>query len=281
MNTRKVTVGYFGTPGSFTHAAAISYFPADSTFINAATFEDVFTLVKNNKAQAGIIPIENTLVGTLYENYDFLEKYKLFVSGETYLRIEHFLLAKKNSGASIESLRTVYSHPKALDQCSIFFENHPKIKARPAPDTASAAKLVSKSNDPSIAALAGKQSAEMYNLDILLTNVENNNHNFTRFLVITKEQLTDNVITNKCSLSIMLPHTQGSLSKVLDFLNTANCNLTKIESRPVKEIPVQYKFYIDFLYNPKQNVHDIISKLKPLTTNINLLGLYSAKSMVE
>lgn len=264
-------IAYFGIPGSFTHSAATDLFPKQ-TFVGATSFEDIFVMLQNNKVDRGVIPIENTLAGSIYENYDLLESYNMAIVDETYLKVEHCLLGKTKS---VSDITKVYSHPKALEQCSIFFSEHPKIEQKASTNTASAAMFVSESDDKTIAAIAGKEAADAYTLEVIVEHLENNEHNFTRFLVIARKDPRDNGEVNKCSIIVNLPHRPGSLGAIFALLAGEGCNLTKIESRPMHDKPFEYVFYLDFIFDPKEHQLDtILKEVEKNTLVCRLLGVY-------
>lgn len=264
-------IAYFGIDGSFTHTAASELFSQDE-FIGAPTFEEVFELLVNGSADRAVVPIENTLAGSIYENYDLLEANQLCIVAETYLRVEHFL---QSAGTTLKDITRVISHPKALEQCSEFFRKHPDIKKEAFSDTASAAKYVSTKTDPTIAVIAGKNAAEIYNLNILAENLEDNTHNFTRFLVIARDEAMQPKHANKCSILVRLAHVPGSLRSVFGIIANANFNLTKIESRPIHDKPFEYLFYLDFTFDPKtSNLNEVFEGLKNNLIDLRLLGIY-------
>ena len=274
-------VGFFGIQGSFTHKTALDYFGSDNKFVSTSKFRDIFQKVHGGELDYGVVPIENTLAGSIYENYDLLEEYKLFIIGEVNARISHSLMVNskiadgKSSKKLIEDIKEVYSHEKALDQCSDFFKSHPWIKPVAYTSTAHAAELISKSQDKTMAAIADSDNTDLYDLKVVKSDIENNKYNYTRFLLIQKNKM---VIpkANKCSLLIHLAHETGSLSGALELLSKLGCNLTKIESRPVRTQPFDYVFYIDFIFDENfHNLDAIIDKLKTKTLDIRVFGVYN------
>jgi prephenate dehydratase len=263
-------VGYFGIPGSFTYIATSRVFE-NADLVGAATFKDVFQLLIDGTVENIVVPIENTLAGSIYDNYDLLDRHELFVVRETYLRIEHSLLS---SGDDIEAIRTVYSHQKALEQCSKFFDTHPDVKPVIYSDTASAARFAASEKDPTVAAIASRENAEIYGLTILQDNLENNASNFTRFLIIGRKAQTGNGSQDKCSLIVTLPHKQGSLYKLFGVLSKEECNVMKIESRPFIDKPFEYIFYLDFLFDKHRDVQPMIDKIDKVTASLKVLGTY-------
>ncbi len=276
-------VGYFGIEGSFTHSAALAYFGQKKPLVPLASFEEIFRRVRTGTIAYGIVPIENTLAGSLYDNYDLLDKYDLSIVGEITCKVEHCLLVTPGSKASAEtdykSLKSIYSHSKALEQCSLFLEQHPWIEAIPYLDTANAARFVGQQNDPSLGAIASGRNAELSGLKIVKEHIENNKYNFTRFLIIAAKHMTDKHDADKCSLVARLPHVTGSLSQVLNLLMYWQCNLTKIESRPIPGHPFEYVFYLDFLFSAeKYDIQDIVDAVRAKTDALRTLGVYKSES---
>jgi len=263
---------YLGIPGSFSYAAAQKAFGAKGSLQGLPSFKEIFAAVQAGKADYGVVPVENSLAGSIYENYNLLDATQLHVSGEQYIGVEHYLLG---AGAILsKKLTKVYSHPKALEQCQKFFAAHPWVQPCPYTDTAAAARFVSEQKDPSIAAIASKQAAGLYGLEILAKNIEDNPRNFTRFLVITKQDSTA-PDADKCSVILRLPHIPGSLHRTLGVLADSQCNLTKIESRPLVGKAFEYVFYLDFCFDTATHtITDILAQLKQVDPGLKVLGLY-------
>lgn len=271
-------ITHIGKPGSFSHAAARAQYGTDHTYIGCRSFEEVFRAVAEGHAEIGVIPLENSLAGSIYENYDLFNKYSLRIVAEQYLKIEHFLLCKRGIAMEkerVQKIHTVYSHPKALEQCSAFFSSHPWIQPTISKDTATAASEVASSDDHTIAAIGSLESAYLYRLQVLKRNIEDNQHNYTRFVYISKRE-HDLAEATKCSLQFELKHEPGSLVMVLNVLKDCGLNMTKIESRPIHGKPFEYRFYMDFEFNSL--VHDMfketLDKLRDSTYALKLLGVY-------
>lgn len=188
-------VAYLGLPGSFSYIAARQAFSAEDELMGAASFKDIFAQVDSGTAAFGIIPIENSIAGSIDENYDLLASSHLHVVGEQYLEVRHALLVAssaltgKDKKTVLRAIRRAYSHPKALEQCSAFLSRHPNMQISPYQDTASAAKFVAEQGDPTLAAIASPQAAELYGLKIAHAHAENQANNYTRFLIIAKIRL--------------------------------------------------------------------------------------------
>lgn len=276
MSTAK-KIAHLGIPGSFSHIAAKRMKPGFEC-VGLPSFREVLSALSNGTVTAAVIPIENTLAGSIYENYDLLDEFGMYICAEGNLCIEHHLLVS-NPDIKIGDIKKVYSHPKALEQCKKILQSNPNIKTIAVSDTAEAARLVSESRDPSIAAIASREAADIYGLRILLGNIEDNLQNFTRFILIEKDLRKISKNTNKYSVAVLLPHRQGSLLHFLSVLDHNNCNMTKIESRPQPNQPFEYIFYIDFTFGEVQDPSAIIREMKKQSINTKVLGIYNASTL--
>jgi len=272
-----VSIAFFGTKGSFTYLAAQKYFDASCDFISCSRFRDVFESVRDGKTAYGVVPIENTLAGSIYENYDLLTECGLSLVGEVSLRIEHALLVNHSfPSASADDVTEVYSHQKALEQCDKFLRAHPSMHLNPYDDTATAAKFIAEhAEDKPWAAIAHPGNADLWQLRILAKNIEDNDKNFTRFFVVAKDSSSISEQANKCSLSFSLPHRVGSLSEVLMYFTNQQINLTKIESRPLVERPFEYIFYVDLILPAGLEERQLIEGLEQYTKSYHILGAYA------
>lgn len=275
------SISYQGVPGSYSHIAATEYFGEPHTYVGTKRFREIFENIKEGKTEYGVIPIENTVAGSIYENYDYLDSYPVYAVGEYAIKVQHQLLVHQETdpGTDFKTIISVFSHPKALEQCTKFFDAHPHMQEVVFSDTAGAAQMVSQKVDPTYAAIASIKAAEIYNLKIAKANIEDNPHNYTRFLVISgeKEAVAD---ANKCSLIVTLAHTPGSLHKALSALATDNINLTKIESRPIVGKPFEYVFYIDVEFEPgaKSVIEEVTNNnLNNAVHSCKVLGIYKSK----
>ncbi len=279
-------ITYQGVPGSYSHITAVKYFGTDHTFIGTKAFKEIFENLKSGKADKAVVPVENTLAGTVYENYDYLNSYPVYASGEKNLKIEHQLLGIPTNDSLEDRLRKikkVYSHIKALEQCSHFFDEHPWIDETVYSDTAGAAKMVAEQKDYSIAAIASKTAADLYKLDILKSNIEDDAGNYTRFLVIGPKE--ENILdANKCSLILTISHIPGSLYMALGTFADNKMNLTKIESRPIHGKPFEYVFYVDLEFKKEDFDHVkkvIETELPAVTQTLKILGFYKSDTVLN
>ncbi|MCM1284841.1 MAG: prephenate dehydratase [Acetobacter sp.] len=258
-----------GVDGAYSGVTANKLFPdADIKFYKQ--FEDVFEAVNKGEAQYGVIPVENSTAGSVHESYDLIMKYRFYVVGAYDLKIEHCLCAKADT--KYEDVHEIYSHPQALSQCNSFIKNFDFTGVNYT-NTAAAAKYVSESKRTDIAVICSESAAKKYGLKILKRNVQNNNNNRTRFIVISKKL----VITNdadKISLIFTCAHKTGSLYRVLGRFSMAGLSLTKIESRPIEnDADFNYYFYVDVLGNVKdESTLDLICALSDELPEFEFLG---------
>ena len=272
-----INVACQGARGSFSHLAGLTFFSEPFLLIETTSFQNVFNELSTGNATFGVVPIENSLVGSIYENYDLLCQYDIPIRGEVYLRIEHNLLVIPDNTSQpherIAQLSRILSHPKALEQCKLLFKEYPNLSPEPFTDTAGAARAVAQSGDLSIGAIASKEAAEFYGLSPLLSSIEDDQQNYTRFLVIGNEPVSHGA-PSKISLVITLEHKPGSLLAVLSALYQEGCDLTKIESRPVRGHPFEYLFYLDIIH--PLGASAIKDTILPLTSSLKILGEYQA-----
>ena len=232
-----------GEPGSFSHEAALKLVPGGTIFPCALSAE-VFTALTDGKVDAAVIPIENSLAGSVSEHFDLLLSHNVKVDQETLLRIRHNLIAIP--GAVVGEIDRVFSHPVALAQCRRFLAEHPRMEAFAFYDTAGSVKQLVELRDRHAGAIASKAAAEYYGAEVLKADIEDNPENYTRFFLVrrTAESVADPE-SNKISLAFSVENRPGSLVAVLNELAALGTNLTKIESRPVHGKPWEYIFYVD------------------------------------
>jgi prephenate dehydratase len=262
------TIVYQGIEGSFSHFTAKSLFNASCHTLGFASFREAYEAVEKGEADFALLPIENTLAGTIYETLDLICQGTLTVVGEVNTRIEHSLLGIP--GASIEGIRKVLSHPKALAQCTQFIAKHPNMQSVSHYDTAGAALDVAKAQDSSLAAIANCANAQIYGLEVLALGIQDHPENWTRFFLLSREA----VAGEKCSVCFTLEHKPGSLAEVLAFCAKRAVNLTYIVSRPLLGKPFEYMFYIDF----EGNDISFLEEMKNKTKYLKVLGHYHVVS---
>lgn len=264
---------YQGEPGAYSEMASINYFGSKNLRLSpSVTFDAVFKKVSSGEAAFGVVPIENSLYGSVFETYDLLLNYTLTIVGELNLQIHHYLLAKEKY--SVSQIRRIYSHPQALGQCSKFLTKLKNTEVIPEYDTAGAAKIVSSLDVPA-AAIASKNAAEKYNLKVISDNIQNEKKNYTRFLVISKKAMEAPLKDSKTSICFDLNSTPGSLFRALSVFALRDIDLTKIESRPKPAKTFQYLFYVDLKGSLKdKKVVNALNHLKEISNSVRVLGSY-------
>ncbi len=235
-------------------------------------FEEVFKVTAKKDTQYCLVPLENSLSGSIHKNYDLLLRHKLKITREINLQIEHNLITAP--GAHLDEITTVLSHPVALDQCDNFFEKFPHLIKRSAYDTSGSVKRIVEENLRDCAAIAGKQAAEYYGGKIALTGIQDNKENFTRFALLAREPETGKK-ADKTSIAFSFGNAPGALFKCLSVFALREIDLTKIESRPIHGRPWEYLFYLDFLGNTDQeSIQRALDHLRELTEFLEVLGCY-------
>ena len=259
--------------------AAHQHFEGEQVqLICCATFEQVFENVKRDPTVIGMIAIENTIAGSLLHNYELLRDSGTTIVGEHKLHIKHCICCLPED--SWDTIREVHSHPVALMQCRNYLANHPDLKAVEAEDTAGSAEYIRNHQCHGWAAICSAAAAEHYGLKVLENSIEDNKHNFTRFLVVCDPHKADFLRplehSDKSSLVFSLSHDEGSLSKVLTILSFYDINLTKIQSLPIIGHEWEYMFYVDVTYNNLTRYRQSIDAITPLTKSIKILGEFKA-----
>lgn len=269
-----------GIKGSFHDIAAHQYFGGEEVeLVCCDTFEKVFDEMKREGSLFALVAIENTIAGSLLHNYELLLESGLTIVGEHKLHIEHSIMCLP--GDDWDTLTEVNSHPVALMQCYRFLKSHSALRVVESDDTAGAAQHISSLHLSGHAAICHKDAAPLYGMKVLQEGIEDNKHNYTRFLVLTDpwnaDLVRDTKHCNKCSLVFSLPHEEGSLSKVLSIFSFYRINLTKIQSLPIIGREWEYLFYIDVTYDDYVRFHQSLDAIKPLTRELKNLGEYVAK----
>lgn len=268
-----------GYEGSFHDITAHNYFSGEQIqTICCATFEEVFDEMKKDPTVIGLTAIENTIAGSLLHNYELLLNSGMTVVGEHKTHISHCICCLPSQ--SIEDITEVHSHPVALMQCRQYLAQHPQIRLIEDDDTAGSAEWISKNNVKGAAAICHADAAALYGLKVLTNNIEDNKHNYTRFLVLSDPRKADMLRalnqTDKSSLVFALPHEEGSLSQVLSILSFYKMQLTKIQSLPIIGREWEYMFYVDVTYNDLVRYRQAVDAITPLTRELTILGEYKA-----
>lgn len=262
-----------GYEGSFHQVAAQVFFGKNVEVIPCDTFRDVVKIAGNKKeSDGGIMAIENSIAGSILPNYNLLQKSNLRIIGEIYLQIKQNLLVIP--GVKLEDIREVHSHTMALQQCYDFLDKH-KWKLVETDDTALSAKHIHQHKSKHIAAIASKLAAELFDLDILAPNIHTLKNNYTRFLILQREDAAMKVENaDKASVYFHTDHSKGSLAKVLTRIAEEGINLSKLQSFPIPGSDFQYGFHVDMELESAEQLNKVIESIKPLTADIKIYGVY-------
>lgn len=274
------TVAFQGERGAFSEVAARKLLGPRIEVLPCQRFEDVFSALHQRKVQAAVIPIENTLHGSVHENYDHLLHFNLPIVGETSVRIVHNLIAPP--GVSFSKIRRVFSHPVAINQCLDFFARNPQLERVPFYDTAGSVKMVMSEGLLDAAGIASAVAAETYGARIVRRSIEDDRQNFTRFFTLRRPRDAQRVPARrkkgaqwKTSLVFTTQNTPGALSKSLSVFASRDLNLMKIESRPLRGKPWEYLFYLDFIGHVDEPVcRNALRHLGELADMLRVLGCY-------
>jgi chorismate mutase/prephenate dehydratase len=266
-----VKVTYQGETGAYSEMAVYKFFGRSVEPVPCKDFREVFESVKTGTVPNGVVPIENSIEGSVNQNYDLFLAYDLKVCGEVAVKLAHVLIADPK--AKFEDIKTVYSHPQALAQCRHYLEKH-NWEIVPAYDTAGSVKLVKEQGLLSAAAIASEKAADLYGMKIIARDIADNPSNYTRFLVLAHE---DSAPTgdDKTSIIFSAKHAPGSLYHALGEFASRNINLTRIESRPTKTTAWQYNFYLDFEgHRTEKRCAEALAALEKYATFVKILGSY-------
>jgi prephenate dehydratase len=259
-----------GELGSFSHEAAGKMLPRASV-VPCARSAEVFDRVEKGSVDAAVIPIENSLAGSVAEHFDLLLARELFIHAEFHLRIRHNLIAPP--GVALKQIRRVFSHPVALDQCRNFFRAHPQVQAVPFYDTAGSVRHIIAEKIADAAGIAAKQAAAQYGGRVLLAGIEDDQQNYTRFLLINKSRKIGRG-ANKTSLAFSLKNVPGALFKALSVFALRDISLSKIESRPMRGHPWEYVFFVDLLRGSDEPARNALRHLAEIAEFVKVLGVY-------
>jgi chorismate mutase/prephenate dehydratase len=265
-------IGFYGVPGSFTEEAMLKYFGSVEKPNAYDEFADIFIAVKNDEIEYGVLPIENSSTGAISQVYDLIYKYGFYIVGEECIKINQNLIGIK--GTTLDTIKEVYSHPQPIEQSSEFLKKHSGWKLIPFHSTALSAKLISDLKDTSKVAIASNRAANIYGLDIIEPNINNQSDNSTRFIIISKSIKTDESC-NKVSVVFSLEHKAGTLYKLLSHFAENNINMMKIESRPMEKGAWKYFLYIDFEGNiESEKVATALKLIEQSSAYFKLIGGY-------
>jgi prephenate dehydratase len=277
LNFQTMRVAFQGEAGAFSEAAAIQLLGEEIRTVPRATFDATFRAIAESAADALLVPVENTLAGSVVRVYDLLLESPLEICGETILPIEHDLMGCP--GATFGEIRAVASHPMALAQCEHFFEANPGLKRVPAEDTAGSVREMMGRGDKSCAAIAGARAAKHYGATILRESIQDNAENFTRFVLLLPADEARRYRAKdakKMSLAMRLAHRPGALLASLEPFSRHSVNLLKIESRPIHGKPFEYQFYVDVEAEKHEQLEKALKEVRSATSDLRVLGLYVA-----
>jgi prephenate dehydratase len=272
----KMRVAFQGEPGAFSEEAAVQLLGDAITTVPRPTFDAAFRAINDGLADALLAPVENTLAGPVVRVYDLLLESVLTITAETILPIKHYLIGCP--GATLDSIRSVASHPMALAQCERFFSTHPNLKRIPAEDTAGSVREALARGDKSSAAIAGRRAAEHYAGVILASDIQDNAENFTRFVLLrpANEVPPPSPDARKMSIAMRLAHRPGALLASLEPFAKHGVNLQKIESRPIHGRPWEYQFFLDVEADSAPQLERALAEVRQATSDLRVLGLYTA-----
>jgi len=273
-----LSCAYCGSRGAYAENAVYHYFDNDVSTVSCASFREVFQMVQEGKVDYGMIPIENSLAGSVFENLDNLYRFEdVDIVGSLKLRIEHSLLTPK--GGSLETIKNVYSHPQGFSQCEDFLQKYPHWNLIECSSTSDAAKLVSQKNSPENAAIASMVAAQGFNLEVLASGIETDPKNYTRFIVITtkdKENVYQISGEKIATVSFAAKNEPGALLACLSAFQKNNLNMTRLESRPIHGQPWHYMFYADIVLGETETaLTEALNQLKQSAENTRLHGIYA------
>jgi prephenate dehydratase len=275
---KKVTIQ--GYEGSFHQVAARQFFGKTVEVITCDTFREVVKIGADPKQSDGaVMAIENSIAGSILPNYNLLQKSNLQVIGEVYLHISQNLLV--NPGVKLTDIKEVHSHPMAILQCLDFLEGH-DFKLVESEDTALSAKMVHQHKSKHVAAIASKLAAQLYNLEVIASDIHTLKNNITRFLILvpSKSKLTIDG-ANKASIYFQTDHSKGILSKVLAKIAQGGVNLSKLQSMPIPGSTFKYGFYADLEFDNNKQIEKVLDAVKDMTNSFKIFGLYKKGKVVK
>lgn len=269
----KLKVAIQGIKGSNHHQVAKDYFGDDVSFVECSSFDILVDHLISKTADKGVMAIENSIAGSIIPNYALVFHNNLHIIGEQYLNIHHNLMALK--GQTINDIQEVRSHPMALLQCNEFFKNYRHIKLVEDVDTAETAKRIQEGQLKGIAAIAPKVAAEMYDLEIIHSEIQTIKDNATRFIIVkTQNKALPEEEINKASVRFVTDHKRGSLAAILNVMSDCNLNLTKIQSLPIIQTPWKYSFFVDVTFEKYKHFSKAKALLEIMSEEFKVLGEY-------
>lgn len=269
----KLKIAIQGIKGSNHHQVAKDFFGNDIDLVECLSFDELVTQTLSGRADKAVMAIENSIAGSIIPNYNLVFHNNLYIIGEHYLNIHHNLMVLK--GQRIEDVQEIHSHPMALLQCKEFLKCYPEIKLVEAVDTAETALQIQKHQFKNIAAIAPRAAAELYDLEIIASEIQTITNNSTRFIILkTKNKVLPKEEINKASIRFLADHKRGSLAAILNVMSDCNLNLTKIQSLPVIERPWKYAFFVDVTFDEYAYFEKAKTLLAIMTEEFKILGEY-------
>ncbi len=262
-------VSFQGEHGAYSESAAKKFFNEEIETVPCNSFEDALKITENGESDYSVLPVENSIEGTVGQSIDAITHTELHAMGEKYFKVEHCLISIGN----LDDIETVYSHPQALGQCSDFIKTK-KLKTVPTYDTAGSVKIIKNLNDTHSAAIASIDAGDLYNIPIIKEGIENNTNNYTRFLIFSKTNSKEKT-NDKTSIIFSVKHEPGALHHILKEFNDNDINLTKIESRPNKNTNWEYNFFVDFLgHSSNSKIKSVLESIEKNTIFLKIIGSY-------
>lgn len=269
---KDIRVVYQGVEGAYSHSATLQYFGAQVQAFHVATWDEAMKAVERGEADYAVVPIENSSAGAVIDNYDLLMKHENVIVAETFLPVNHALLGLP--GASLSDIRTVFSHPQALMQCSEYLNSHREWEQISVKNTAVAARKVVEEQDKTQAAVASETAGKLYGLSVLQETINHNKNNITRFIILAKEKLYRKD-AGKVSICFELPHKSGSLYNMLGNFIYNGVNMVMIQSRPVQGRNWEYRFFVDIEGNlGDSSIQNALKSISEEAANMRILGNY-------
>lgn len=276
--SQSIRVAIQGELGSFSEEAAVNLLGGNLEVVSFRHFEEVFRTTAAGEADVCLVPLENSLTGSIHRNYDLLRRHNLKINGELYLEIQHNLIVIP--GVRFEELTAVFSHPVALAQCERFFEKNPHLEMRTSHDTSGSVRELLEQGERRCGAIAGKRAAELFGGEVIMEAIQDNKANYTRFVLLSPEMMVSEG-ADKTSIVFSFRNVPGALFKSLSVFALRDIDLGKIESRPIHGRPWEYLFYVDFLACIKEErAGNALNHLHEITEELEVLGSYKRDDAV-
>jgi len=271
-----VRVVFQGEEGAYSHAAMNAFFGDDVNSLHVKHFREAMELIADGSADYGVLPIENSTAGIVEDNFDLLVDFENYIVAEQVIPVEHVLMGAP--GSSLETVRTVTSHPQALAQCEGFLSRHPGWKTEAGANTALAARRIAEEGDVSLAAIGSEFAARRFGLTVLARHINDEERNATRFMIVTNQRIFERG-ADRISICFQLPHAAGTLYSILSHFTFNDVDMTHIQSRPVAGRSWEYRFFIDFVGNlGDASVKNALRGIREEAINMKILGNYKVRT---